>query len=86
MTIGALRAFFKLIGLKAGEDSTSESQGIKAFNLNFGEETGIEEVNGYGLWVNGYGAGWYSLDGRHLGSKPTDAGLYIHNGVKVLIK
>ena len=84
MTIGAQRAFFQLNGLTAGPASSGSL--IKAFNLNFGEETGIEEVNGYGLWVNGYGAGWYSLDGCHLGSKPTDAGLYIHNGVKVLIK
>ena len=87
VTIGSCRAYFELKGdLTAGEPVSTEDQNIKSFVLNFGEETGIEEVNGYGLWVNGYGAGWYSLDGCHLGSKPTDAGLYIHNGVKVLIK
>ena len=30
--------------------------------------------------------GWYSLDGRRLGSKPTAPGLYINNGRKVVIK
>ena len=54
--------------------------------LNFGEETGIEEVNGYGLGVNGYGAGWCTLDGRRLGSKPSSPGIYIFEGRKVLIK
>ena len=50
MTIGAQRAFFQLNGLTAGKPTTTESgqQTIKAFNLNFGEETGISEVNGYG--------------------------------------
>ena len=88
VTIGSCRAYFELKGdLTAGEPVSTEGQNIKSFVLNFGEEsTGIEEVNGYGLWVNGYGAGWCTLDGRRLGSKPTDAGLYIHNGRKVLIK
>ena len=29
--------------------------------------------------------GWYTPDGRKLGSKPTAKGLYIHNGKKVVI-
>ena len=29
---------------------------------------------------------WFTLDGRRLSGKPTAKGLYIHNGVKVLIK
>ena len=29
---------------------------------------------------------WFTLDGRRLLTKPTTKGLYIHNGVKVLIK
>ena len=29
---------------------------------------------------------WYTLDGRKLNGKPTKAGLYIHNGNKVIIK
>ena len=30
--------------------------------------------------------GWYTLDGRKLNAKPTTKGLYIHNGLKVVIK
>ena len=93
-TINSCRAYFELKnGLTAGEPISTDVQPIKSFVLNFGEETGIEEVNGYGLWVNGYGlwvngygAGWCTLDGRRLDSKPAAPGLYIHNGRKVLIK
>ena len=85
--INSFRAYFQLKkGLTAGEPVSTDVQPIKAFVLNFGKETGIEEVNGYGLWVNGYGAGWFTLDGRRLLDKPSSPGLYIHNGRKVLIK
>ena len=85
--INSCRAFFQLKeGLTAGEPVTTEGQPIKAFVLNFGEETGIEEVNGYGLWVNGYGAVLCPLDGRRLGTYPATPGLYIYNCRKVLIK
>ena len=104
MTIGSCRAYFQLLGgHTAGEPENAETdmQGIRAFELNFGEEeTGIEEVNGdglevngYGLWVNGYGlevngygAGWCTLDGRRLDGKPTAKGVYIRDGRKVIIK
>lgn len=88
VTIGSCRAYFDLKGdLTAGEPVSTEGQNIKSFVLNFGEEsTGIEEVNGYGLGVNGYGAGWCTLDGRRLGSKPSSSGIYIFEGRKVLIK
>ena len=88
MTIGSLRAFFKLIGLKAGEDSTSESQGIKAFNLNFGEETGIREISESSEYSENSENSdyYYSLDGRRIGDKPVTKGIYIHNGQKVMIK
>ena len=85
--INSFRAYFQLKkGLMAGEPVSTDVQPIKAFVLNFGKETGIEEVNGYGLWVNGYGAGWCTLDGRRLLDKPSSPGIYIHNGRKVLIK
>ncbi len=88
VTIGSCRAYFDLKGdLTAGEPVSTEGQNIKSFVLNFGEETtGIEEVNGYGLGVNGYGADWCTLDGRRLGSKPSSSGIYIFEGRKVLIK
>ena len=30
--------------------------------------------------------GWYTVSGIKLGSKPTQQGVYIHNGNKVVIK
>jgi len=29
---------------------------------------------------------WYTLDGRQMGSRPTKAGLYLHNGRKIVIR
>ena len=29
---------------------------------------------------------WYTLDGRKLDTKPTQKGMYIHNGKKVVVK
>ena len=85
MSINSFRAYFQLNGLTAGEPENSESgmQPIRAFNLNFGEETGIC------LMEDGRGKmddAWYTLDGRRLDSKPFGKGLYVHDGKKVMIK
>ena len=82
MTIGAQRAFFKLVGLTAGDLPTSEGQNVKSFVLNFGdEETGIREID-----LSNLSNSWYTLDGRKLNGKPTVKGIYINNGRKVVIK
>ena len=84
MTIGAFHAYFRLDGITAGDVNA----GIKAFNLDFGDEeitTGIISINGSGFNINGSDA-WYTLDGRKLDGKPTTKGLYINNGRKVMIK
>ena len=89
MTIGSCRAYFQLKGdLTAGD---SGPQAIRAFKLNFGEETGLETVHGEGFMVNGEGFmvngfGWYTLDGRRLDAQPAAPGIYLHNGRKLLIK
>ena len=80
--VNAFRAYFVLKdGLTAGEPLSTDVQGVKSFD---GGETGIEEVNGYRSWVNGYG--WYSIDERKLDGRPTEKGMYISDGRKVLIK
>jgi hypothetical protein len=55
--------------------------------LNFGEDeaTGIISVHDSGFMVNGSDA-WYTLDGRRLSGKPTQKGIYINNGKKIVIK
>ena len=84
--VNACRGYFQLKqGLTAGE-STSP---VRAFVLNFdegsGESTGIISVDGAEGTVNGSDM-WYTLDGRKLQGKPTQRGIYINNGKKVMIK
>ena len=83
MTIGTHRAYFQLApGITAGEPASP----VRAFVLNFGEETtGIISVHDSGFMVNGSDA-WYTIDGRRLDGKPTQRGIYINNGKKVAIK
>ena len=87
VTVNACRAYFKLHnGIIAGDPKTN---GAKVFVLNFGDEeveTGISLIPDFstkGEWSAG---AWYSIDGRKLSGKPTQKGLYIHNGKKVVVK
>ena len=56
-----------------------------AFNIDFGdgETTGIISVSGSGLTVNG-SDGCYDLQGRRIEGQPTQKGVYIVNGKKVI--
>ena len=77
--LNACRAYFQLNnGLTAAE--------VSAARMNFdgeNEVNGVKEVNAT-LGVND--DSWYTLNGVKLSGKPTKAGLYIHNGKKVIIK
>ena len=58
----------------------------RAFALSFdGEETtGILEVSAnYNAETD---EAWYSLDGVRLSGKPTQRGMYINKGKKILVK
>lgn len=80
-TVNACRAVFALNGLTAGEPSAD----ARAFVLNFGDEsTGITTTN-YTNDTNTDGA-WYDMQGRRLSGKPSQHGIYIKNGKKVMIK
>jgi len=52
--------------------------------IDLGDVTGIETVQGSGFMVNG--SDWYTLDGRKLIKQPTTKGVYIRNGVKMVVK
>ena len=85
VAINAFRAYFELQGgLTAGEPVSTDGQEIKSFVLNFGEETGIQEINLSN--PSNSSNSYFTLDGRRLGSKPAVPGLYIFEGRKVLIK
>jgi hypothetical protein len=42
--------------------------------------------NGQWLMVNGQSGYFYTLDGRRMDGRPTKKGVYINNGMKVVIK
>ena len=54
-----------------GSDGTTALREVKS-----------EEVKGE-KWGDGE---WFTLQGRRLSAKPTKSGLYLHNGIKVVIK
>ncbi len=83
MTIGTHRAYFQLLGgLTAGDPAS----GVRAFVLNFGDETtGISDATRLNNKEEIKNNDWYTLDGVKLDGKPTKKGLYIHGGRKVVI-
>ena len=82
MTIGAFRAYFKLSEeLKV----KSEESQVREFMLNFGDEaTSLNEE--LRIKNEELAGAWYTIDGRKFGSKPTQKGIYINNGWKVIVK
>lgn len=86
MTIGAFRAYFNLQGITASDKATD---GVRQFVLNFGDEaSGIAEVEADSSLLTPHSSlqeGWYTLDGRRLSGKPTQKGIYVSNGRKVVI-
>ena len=82
-TLNAFRAYFHLQGITVSELSCI----INNVGLNFeGEATGILNVNDNETLRYENDNYWYSLDGRKLSEKPTAKGVYIHNGIKVVIR
>lgn len=87
-TIGLCRAYFELKNLIAGEKINE----ARAFVMNFSNETsGIVDMDFKSACresenSNRFQHGWFTLDGRSLNGKPTECGIYIHNGMKVVIR
>ena len=79
--IRSCRAYFSVPYINGHAEAKA-----RAFALSFdGEETtGILEVSANYNGVTD--EAWYSLDGIRLNGKPTQRGLYINNGKKVVIK
>ncbi len=78
--VNAFRGYFQLKnGLTAGDLPTN---GAKNFVLNFGDST--TEIVNYQLSTINSNDGWYSIDGRKLSGEPTQKGIYIWNGKKIV--
>ena len=94
LTIGSCRAYFALHnGITAG-DLPNEA---RAFVLRFvenpstqGDNFGDGETTGISLTPDpspkGEGSEYYDMLGRRLSGKPTQSGLYVNHGKKVVIK
>ena len=93
-SINAQRAYFQLNGLTAG----NASSGAPNLNivLNFGDGTTSlnEELRMKFATPHSQGkneefapaAGWFTINGVKLSEQPTQKGVYIHNGRKIVIK
>lgn len=78
MTINSQRAYFEL----------DEAFSVKAFKMNIGadEATGIRTIDNSQKVNDSASDVWFTLDGRSLGARPTQRGIYIKNGKKMIIK
>lgn len=79
-SIGAQHAYFKI-----GDDGAAPAR-ITLFKSNLGKgdiTTGITDVT---TDARNGDDDWYTIDGRRLAGKPSQSGIYINNGKKVLIQ
>ena len=79
VTMGSCRAYFQLKSITAGDKSSS----ARAFVMNDGETTAISVVS---IEDKLNDDEWYDLNGRRYQGLPAQKGLYINNGIKVIIK
>lgn len=84
-TLGANKAYLKV--------PTSYLNGVSGAKLMIsfdneteGETTGIHSIENVKLTFDNENGAWYTLDGRKLIGKPTQKGVYIHDGTKVAIR
>lgn len=67
-------------------DTSTEYEITAMYSVTIAPVTGIENAND-NVNANQYGDGsWFTLDGRRINGKPSQSGIYINNGKKVVIK
>ena len=74
--VNAQHAYFQLTGIEVGDVDSN------AIGLRFGDATGIYDLKN----LNVLDANYYDLSGRRLEGRPTETGIYIVNGKKVVVK
>ena len=75
MSIKACRTYFHV--------DLGEASEIREMVVNYDDTTGITTTN----FTNDTNSGaWHTLDGRKLQGKPTQKGVYIYNGRKLVVK
>ena len=94
-TIGACRAYFKLspnaavreFKLSFGEDDDHTNGIVETERNSCDPSVASDQRSSASLFtLHSSLSGWYTLDGRRLSGKPTQRGLYIDNGKKIVIK
>ena len=92
--VGGVMGFYKFTGaaldpnkahLEILQSSPAPARGF----IGFGEDgtTSLREVKNEEVKSEKFDAGaWYSLDGRRLNGQPTQKGVYVNNGRKVVVK
>jgi predicted HTH transcriptional regulator len=78
--LGAQSAYFKI-----GEDRSNPPR-ITSINIKYGKGGIPTGISGVTTDARSGADGWYTIDGRRLAGKPTQSGIYINNGQKILIK
>ncbi len=82
LAIGAYHAYFKLKSIIAG-DISSEVNVV----MDFGDSTtAIMSIEHSPLTIDHSDDNWFTIDGRKLQGKPSQRGIYIHNGQKVVVQ
>ena len=77
LTVRTCRAYFELT------NEVPETAGAPSIVIDYGEATSLTPAPS----PTGEGSGyWYTLDGRRLDKKPTQKGIYVKNGRKVVVK
>ena len=82
-TVGAFRWIIRQTSKYGGTPAYARQMII--FDVDSGEATGIVSTTDCTESTDKADV-WYSLDGRKLQGKPSRAGVYINNGIKVVIK
>ena len=65
--------------------NNSQAALARGFQMVFDDETTGISTTDFTDYTDGADA-WYSLDGRKLAGKPTQRGIYVNNGKKIVIK
>ena len=86
-TIGAFQAYFQLAdGITADESSVANVDGITYIKLKLGNGIATGITNTDFTDDTDKADVWYSIDGCRLTGKPTQKGIYINKGKRIIIK
>ena len=84
LLIGSCRAFFSIPYINGHAGAR-----VSAITLNFGEDVVTTSIHSLTPDPSPKGEGsdyWYTIDGRKLSGKPSQRGMYINKGKKILVK